>query len=87
MRHGVIRYVDLDFPGDLDKRISLTIYVFTIKGCAISWKATLHTTVGFSTIEAEYMAIIEASKEAIWLRELLGEVCGDFQATIVFCDS
>ena len=35
-RDGVIRYVDADFARDLDKRRSLTGYVFTIEGCAIS---------------------------------------------------
>ncbi|KAG8482688.1 hypothetical protein CXB51_024472 [Gossypium anomalum] len=57
-RDGVIGYVD--FVGDRDRRRSLTGYVFTIGGCAISWKATLQTTVVLSTTEAEYMAITEA---------------------------
>ncbi|KAG8498693.1 hypothetical protein CXB51_005074 [Gossypium anomalum] len=47
----------------LIERRSLTGYVFTIGGCAISWKATLQTTVALSTTEAEYMAITEACKE------------------------
>ncbi|KAF3669018.1 hypothetical protein FXO38_07225 [Capsicum annuum] len=67
-RDGVIRYVDSDFVGDHDKRSSLIDYVFTIGGCAISWKITLQTTVALSTIEAEYMAITEAFKEVIWLK-------------------
>ena len=37
----VVGYVDSDFVGDLDKRRSLTGYVFIIGCCAISWKATL----------------------------------------------
>ena len=40
-RYGVVQYVNSDYVGDLDKRRSLTGYVFTIGGCAISWKATL----------------------------------------------
>ncbi|KAG8497798.1 hypothetical protein CXB51_007413 [Gossypium anomalum] len=35
-KDGVIGYVDADFAGDLDRRRSLTGYVFTIGGCAIS---------------------------------------------------
>ena len=53
--------------------------MFTIGGCAISWKATLHTTVVLLTIEGEYMTITKACKEAIWLKGLLGEICGDLQ--------
>ncbi|KAG8491252.1 hypothetical protein CXB51_014428 [Gossypium anomalum] len=38
---GVIGYVDVDFAGDIGRRRSLTGYVFTIGGCAISWKGSL----------------------------------------------
>ncbi|KAG8481139.1 hypothetical protein CXB51_025904 [Gossypium anomalum] len=84
---GVIGYVDADFAGDLDRRRSLTGYVFTIGGCAISWKATLQTTVALSTTEAEYMTITEACKEAIWLKGLFSELNEDLQISTVFCDS
>ncbi|KAF3670404.1 hypothetical protein FXO38_07101 [Capsicum annuum] len=63
--YGVIGYVDFDFARDLGKKRSLIGYVFTIGGCAISWKATLQTIVALSTNETEYMAITEACKEAI----------------------
>ncbi|KAG8480842.1 hypothetical protein CXB51_025297 [Gossypium anomalum] len=76
-RDGVIGYVDADFAGDLDRRRSLTSYLFTIGGCAISWKATLQTTVALSTTEAEYMAITEACKEVIWLKGLFSELNED----------
>ena len=68
---GVIGYVDSDYAGDLDKRRSTTGYVFTFAGGPISWKSTLQSTVALSTTEAEYMAITEAVKEAIWLQGLL----------------
>ncbi|KAG8501075.1 hypothetical protein CXB51_003199 [Gossypium anomalum] len=85
--YGVIGYVDTDFARDLDRRRSLTCYVITIGGCAISWKATLQTIVVFSTTEAEYMAITEACKEAIWLKGLFSELNEDLQISTVFCDS
>ena len=75
-RDGLVSYVDSVYVGDLDKRRSLTGYVFTIGGCAVSWKARLQATVALSTTEAEYMAISEARKEAIWLRGLYSELCG-----------
>ena len=54
------------------QEILITIdYVFTVAECVISWKAELQDTIGLSTIEAEYMAAVDASKEALWLRELV----------------
>lgn len=86
-RDELVGYVDSDYAGDLDKRRSLTGYVFTIGGCAVSWKATLQSTVALSTTEAEYMAIAEACKEATWLRGLYTELCGDTSCITIFCDS
>ena len=63
-------YSDSDFVGDLDRRRSLTGYVFILSGSAISWKATLQSIVAFSTTEAEYMAVTEA----IWLRGLVEDL-------------
>ncbi|GKE91790.1 retrotransposon protein, putative, ty1-copia subclass [Tanacetum coccineum] len=40
-KYGLVGYVDSDYAGDLDKRRSLTGCVFSVGGCAISWKASL----------------------------------------------
>jgi len=80
-------FVDSDYAGDLDKRRSLSGYVFCIGSCAVSWKATLQPVVALSTTEAEYMAITEAIKEALWLKGLFGELCLYQEITIVHCDS
>ena len=84
---GLAGYVDSDFAADLDKRRSLTGYVFTVSGCAVSWKATLQGVVAQSTTEAEYMAIAEACKESVWLKGLFAELCGDDTCINLFCDS
>jgi hypothetical protein len=73
---GLVGYVDSDYAGDLESRRSLIGYVFTISGCAVSWKARLQATIALSTTEAEYMTVSEAAKEAIWLRGLYSELCG-----------
>lgn len=84
---GLIGYVDSDYAGDLDKRRSLTGYVFTIGGCAVSWKASLQATVALATTEAEYIAIFEACKEPVWLRSLYNELCSDSSCITIFCNS
>jgi len=61
--------------------------VFTVVECVISWKAELQDTIALSTREAEYMAAVEASKEALWLRGLV-ETFRIIQDSVrVHCDS
>jgi len=64
-------YSDADHGGDLATRRSTSAYVFIIAGGAVSWMSKLQPTVALSTTEAEYMALTEASKHAIWTRTLL----------------
>ena len=66
-------FVDSDFAADLDKRRSITGYVFILNGGAVSWKASLQSVVALSTTEAEYIALTEAVKEAKWLKGLVSE--------------
>ena len=40
-----------------------------------------------STTEAEYMAIAETCKEAVWLRGLFVELSGVSSCITIFCDS
>jgi hypothetical protein len=44
-RERHVGYVDSYFAANLDKRRSLTGYVFTIGGCVVSWRACLQPTI------------------------------------------
>ena len=83
----IIHYTDSDYGGDLLRRSSLTCYVFTFFGCAISWKATLQSIVGLPTIEAEYMSLTKVVKEGIWLHGLVDSLGLDVQKPIIYYDS
>ncbi|KAH9671238.1 Integrase catalytic domain-containing protein [Citrus sinensis] len=84
---GICGFVDADFAGDLDRRRSLSGYIYMFDGCLIDWKASLQHVVALSTTEAEYTAAAEAVKEALWLKGLMAEL-GLAQKTVeVFCDS
>ncbi|RVW58895.1 Retrovirus-related Pol polyprotein from transposon TNT 1-94 [Vitis vinifera] len=48
--------------------------VYGVFGGAVSWKANLQSVVALSTTEAEYMAMTEAVKEAIWLKGITEEL-------------
>ncbi|KAE8679209.1 Retrovirus-related Pol polyprotein from transposon TNT 1-94 [Hibiscus syriacus] len=80
-------YVDSDYAGDLDKSKSTTGYVFKVAGGAVSWISKLQSIVATSTIEAEYVAATQASKEAIWLKMLLEELGHNQEYVSLFCDS
>ncbi|KAM2761386.1 hypothetical protein COP1_025857 [Malus domestica] len=83
----VVGYVDSDYAGDLDKRRSTTGFVFTIAGGPVSWRSILQSTVALLTTEAEYMAVTEAIKEAIWLQGLLDDLGVQQDHVDVHCDN
>jgi hypothetical protein len=82
-----IGYVDSDFASDLDKRRSTTGYVFTMAKGPICWRSILQPTVALSTTEAEYMAMAEAIKEAIWTLGLIEDLGVNQHKLDVYCDS
>jgi hypothetical protein len=67
-------YVDSNMAGDKDSRRSTRGYVFTVGGTVVSWITKLQKVVALSTMEVEYVATTEASKEMIWLQRLMGEL-------------
>jgi reverse transcriptase-like protein len=86
----LIGYTDADWGGDMDTRRSTSGYLFNIGSGAISWSSKRQPTVALSSCEAEYMGETQATKEAIWLRNLLTELNShrkETQATIIYGDN
>ena len=54
-----------DMVGDIDSRNSTFGYLITFLGGVVSWQSRLQKCVVLSTIEVEYITIIEASKELL----------------------
>jgi hypothetical protein len=69
-----ICYTDSDWAGDTESRKSTGGYVFLLCGAAVSWKSKKQSTISLSSTEAEYVALSEATKEAMWLKRLLREI-------------
>src|SRR5204862_6576975 len=61
----VFGYADAGYRSDPNDRISYTGYVFMCNGGPISWSSHKQSTVAHSTMEAEYMALSDASREAL----------------------
>jgi hypothetical protein len=85
IENGLIGYCDSDYGGDLETRRSTTGHCFMFRGSLISWGSTRQTTVATSTCEAEYMALTEAAKEAIWLCRMLEEMNIRISRPITLC--
>jgi hypothetical protein len=71
----------------VDNRRSTIGYVFTLSRGPICWKFTLQSIVAMSTTEAEYMAVAEVVKEALWLKRLVKELGLNQGGVQMHCDS
>ena len=74
--HLLSGYVDSDWGGDEGTdRKSTTGFIFKLfERCTISWNTKRQASVAASSTEAEYMALFEAVKEALWLRSLAASI-------------
>ncbi|TDH72289.1 hypothetical protein CCR75_003694 [Bremia lactucae] len=70
--HGV-QLSRSDWAGDIESRRSRSAYVFTINNEGISWRSKKQRIVALSSTEAEYMALSDATEEAVWLKIFLCE--------------
>nr|GEY67718.1 retrovirus-related Pol polyprotein from transposon TNT 1-94 [Tanacetum cinerariifolium] len=67
--------------------VGILMYLMVCTRSDIAYAATLQHVVALSTTEAEYMALTEALKEAIWLRRLLEELGVELNIVAVNCDN
>ncbi|WJX42094.1 hypothetical protein P8452_29365 [Trifolium repens] len=86
-RDALEGYVDADYAGNVDTRKSLSGFVFTLFGTAVTWKANQQSVVALSTTQAEYIALVEGVKEAIWLKGMIGEMGISQGCVKIHCDS
>ncbi|CAI7741943.1 unnamed protein product, partial [Closterium sp. NIES-53] len=68
-------YVDADHAGDTSDRRSRTGYTFRLEPIGpISWNSSKQELVSLSSAEAEFIAACAATREGLYLQELLNEV-------------
>eukprot|EP00253_Pinus_taeda_P015173 PITA_15173 len=63
-------------------------YIFTVGFGSITWDGKKQSFISLSSAEAEYHGTIEASKEALWLCQILSDFGFQQQhPTTLYCDS
>ena len=67
----LVGYCDADWAGDKTDRKSMTGYLFKLGNSIVTWKCKKQQTVALSSTEAEYMALGDAVKELLWIKQLL----------------
>ncbi|KAJ9509426.1 hypothetical protein QJQ45_001869 [Haematococcus lacustris] len=83
----LVGFCDSDYASCKQSRRSTTGYVFILSGATVSVRSKLQTTVATSTTEAEYQAAADATREALFLRKLLHELCAVTGPIPILCDS
>ncbi|KAL0406223.1 UNVERIFIED_CONTAM: Retrovirus-related Pol polyprotein from transposon TNT 1-94 [Sesamum latifolium] len=64
-------YSDASFQSDDDDAKSQSGFVFYLNGGVVAWKSSKQDTIVDSTTEAEYIAALEAAKEAVWMKNYI----------------
>jgi hypothetical protein len=81
-RKGLEAFSDTDWVSQ-EHHHSISGYVFTIDGGAISWSSKKQPIVALSTTKSEYIAATHAAKEAFWLRIFLAEIARPLRLPIM----
>src|SRR5579862_1368518 len=83
----ILGYSDSDWGSDVNGRRSFTGYLFMAYGGPVTWTSHKQTTVAQSTCDAEYMAISDASKEALARIQFFQELNISTAPILVLSDS
>jgi len=84
----LVGWTDSNWAQDPDDHRSTSGFAFDVGGGVISWSSKKQPTVATSSVEAEYIASANATKEAVWLRTLLRELdLPQKKTTIIHADN
>ena len=67
-------YCNADQASDPNDQKSISGYTAVLSGAAISWSSKKQTTISLSSTEAEYVAAVRATQEAIWIHTFLFKI-------------
>lgn len=81
-------YSDSDFASDKSDRKSRSGFLAQVCNSSVIWWSRKQKSNALNTCESEYFAMNEASKDVMWLRNLIHELgCKEDSATVLSCDN
>jgi hypothetical protein len=81
-------YANSNWAGSSMDRKSTFGYCFSLGSAMITWSSKKQGSMAQSTVEAEYIAVNNASKEVIWLRKILSELFQErLETTVIHSDN
>ncbi|WVY98265.1 hypothetical protein V8G54_030416 [Vigna mungo] len=82
-------YSDANWISDSDETKSTSGYIFTLGGCAITWRSARQTIIPRSIMESEFVSIEMAGNETEWLKNFLANIPLEMKPTLpvsIHCD-
>lgn len=83
-------YTDSDFQSNIDDRKLMSGFVFLLNSGVVSWKSFKQEIIAHSTIEGQYVAACDATKEAVWIWKFIfgvGVVPSILSPISLYCDN
>eukprot|EP00253_Pinus_taeda_P027977 PITA_27977 len=81
-------FTDADWVGSPSVRKSTSGGIFNLGSAAVSWYSKKQRSVALNSTEAEYMATIQAAREAIWMWKILAGLFDQrMDPTVIYCDN
>ena len=85
--NSFLGYTDSDWAANPDDQKSITGYVLFLADAPVSWLTKRQKTIALSSIEAEYMAILDSTRQISWIKSLLDEIGFKIPKVPLYCDN
>jgi hypothetical protein len=66
-------FSDVDWEAGEDRK-SISGFIFLLVGAAICWQSRKQSIIALSSIEVEYIALVQAAKKLLWILQLFDDL-------------